>query len=38
MKKTTYGTGAMIFSDGSLRMVKTLKKSRLRKRRKKKNK
>jgi len=38
MKKTTYGTGATTFSDGSSRMTTTLgkKKSRVRKKRKKK--
>lgn len=37
MKETTYGTGAIKFSDGSSRMTTTLgkKKSRVRKKRKK---
>tara|TARA_R110000824_G_scaffold218869_4_gene405575 strand:- start:4902 stop:5057 length:156 start_codon:yes stop_codon:yes gene_type:complete len=38
MKETTYGTGATTFSDGSSRIITTLrkKKSRIRKKRKKK--
>jgi hypothetical protein len=36
MKETTYGTGATSFSDGSTRLITTLKKkSRVRKKRKK---
>ena len=40
MKEITYGTGATKFSDGSSRMITTLgrKKSRIRKKRKKRNK